>query len=410
MGKWLRTTRGCLREAVYAAAYATGAAWLIRRLAGPRRLILSYHNVLPAGTFDPRRAVHRVDMTRETFVAQIEYLARRGEIRPAAQLADGTPGVFLTFDDGLLNQYELVLPVLDRLGLTGVFAVCPGLIEGEVPHIWREHFALLLRAMEGREALLPMDDFARPTAVSQANAEALLAAFTSWAGQSRRDVYEALRKMCSHNGTPYCRLADDPLRFRPMSWEMLADLQRRGHIIASHGWSHRPLSWLRSLELWAELRRSRQALRRRLGGPADWIVYPYGTGGEVDADVMSAAAGAGYRVGLLNVPYALEGEAGMNLPRRTAPSRGSRRHVWAVLSGLNQWARPRQAAALTFYPETPHEFVKRPTHPRRHLPLGAGGKPVSAALRRRRPAGGRPSHGNPPADVLPPAPGPGPGD
>lgn len=82
-----------------------------------------------------------------TFAQQMELLAA-GPYTPVTEddlhtmVATGRPlpdnAVLLTFDDGYANTVTTVLPVLDRLGLPAVMAVCGGYLgrdrPGHVPH------------------------------------------------------------------------------------------------------------------------------------------------------------------------------------------------------------------------------------------------------------------------------------
>src|ERR1041385_5238512 len=53
-------------------------------------------------------------------VVPLDKLAERGK---------GRARVALTFDDGLRNNVDVAYPILQKLGLTATFFVCPGLIE-----------------------------------------------------------------------------------------------------------------------------------------------------------------------------------------------------------------------------------------------------------------------------------------
>lgn len=61
--------------------------------------------------------------------------------------ADAPPGcVVLTFDDGLLSQYQNALPVLSDVGLPAVFFVLPGFADGVHRYMGIRELQLLARA------------------------------------------------------------------------------------------------------------------------------------------------------------------------------------------------------------------------------------------------------------------------
>ncbi|MUN40935.1 polysaccharide deacetylase family protein [Actinomadura sp. NEAU-AAG5] len=71
---------------------------------------------------------------------------------------------------------------------------------------------------------------------------------------------------------------EHPVRgpLRHMTWDDLAELQRRGHVVASHASTHRPFSGLGAQEVRREVDRARSVLAERLPGARDWLAYPFG--------------------------------------------------------------------------------------------------------------------------------------
>jgi peptidoglycan/xylan/chitin deacetylase (PgdA/CDA1 family) len=91
-------------------------------------IVVTYHYVRPR--FEHRfPGIHGV--TPATLEAQLRTLATSGEFVSLSQLHDAVRGnaslpahaLFVTFDDGLREQIEHALPVLDRLGIPAAFFV-----------------------------------------------------------------------------------------------------------------------------------------------------------------------------------------------------------------------------------------------------------------------------------------------
>src|SRR6185503_19821864 len=57
--------------------------------------------------------------------------------------------VALTFDDGLKNNVEVAYPILQRLGLTATFFVCPGLVERGA-WLWNHEARQRLRSLSDK--------------------------------------------------------------------------------------------------------------------------------------------------------------------------------------------------------------------------------------------------------------------
>ncbi|KPI04866.1 polysaccharide deacetylase [Actinobacteria bacterium OK074] len=64
---------------------------------------------------------------------------------------------------------------------------------------------------------------------------------------------------------------------RHMTWAQLAELTRRGHVVASHATTHVPLNTLADdAAVQAEIDRAQEVLAERLPGAPDWLAYPFG--------------------------------------------------------------------------------------------------------------------------------------
>jgi len=88
-------------------------------------------------------------------------------------------------------------------------------------------------------------------------------------------------------------------RLQHLSWPQIEQWRARGFEFASHGASHRRLTWLDDAAIETELRGARETLTARLGAEAGRaIAYPFGA---VDARVLRLARNAGYELGFAGV-------------------------------------------------------------------------------------------------------------
>jgi peptidoglycan/xylan/chitin deacetylase (PgdA/CDA1 family) len=315
--------------------YYSGIGVLFNVGLGRRRGIISFHNVLDEVLLK-EPYLYRNAVSTQIFEKQIQYLTDHWTVQPAAKINDpDVEGLFITFDDGMQNNYTTVLPILERYGLTALFAVCPGLVVGKIPHIWQHHIYLILKQAVDEAVLLPMDGYVQPIAVTAHNIDPLVMAFSDWVDRKQLvNVYGAIQEICERNNLQYARLDYLPDMFHSMTWEMIADLCARGHVIASHTWSHRILRLLPMQEKKWELEISKATLETHLGRAVENIVYPYGTSQTVDGETLSLARRVGYRLGFLNVPFKLFEPAGMNIGRFGLPSSFFRPDLHATISGI----------------------------------------------------------------------------
>ncbi|HEX4602667.1 MAG TPA: polysaccharide deacetylase family protein [Candidatus Angelobacter sp.] len=85
-----------------------------------------------------------------------------------------------------------------------------------------------------------------------------------------------------------------------LGWDELKTLQKAGHSIQSHGWSHKFLTLCSDDELAHELGVSKQELEQKLGAAVHEISVP---GGRWNRRVIEAAATAGYKRVYLSDPW-----------------------------------------------------------------------------------------------------------
>lgn len=173
---------------------------------------LCYHSVAPVG---PRY----LTVSAELFEEQLEQIEARGlatgDLSTLEALAAGdavAPSVFLTFDDGFLDNYETVLPLLRERGMRAFLFVLPPLVETGAPLVWPEVAADAKRF---------------------------------------------------------------PETMRSVTWEMLAEMGEEVFEVGAHTLTHPHLPELDQEALRDELSASRRMVKERLGA-CDTLAYPFG--------------------------------------------------------------------------------------------------------------------------------------
>ena len=177
-----------------------------------RATYLCYHSIAAEGpTY--------LTVSPELFERQLRELARLGvatgglaELEAVAAGRNGPPTAFLTFDDGFLDNFTTVLPLLrEHRARAFVFVLPPLLGEGGV--------------------------FAWPEVAAD------------------RERF--------------------PTTMRSVTWDQLGEMAEGGFEVGSHTLSHRHLPDLHGEELRQELADSRALIRARLGS-CDTLAYPFG--------------------------------------------------------------------------------------------------------------------------------------
>ncbi|MDH5475951.1 MAG: polysaccharide deacetylase family protein, partial [Cyclobacteriaceae bacterium] len=202
---------------------------------------------------------------------------------------DKKSAISITFDDGIINQFTVARPILNKLGLPGTFYIITGKVEG---------------AGEGKFIGRPNEEIIKETATIKTNADnfferASLIGFTgtteavdyhSNAGslfESGKvteayalidEGYEKLRKGDLKN-TDDVIFHDNPVD--TSSWEDYKNYTLEGHEVASHSVTHPKLAVLDEENLLYELEQSKADIQKYLGERYTFSAEcPYGTENE----------------------------------------------------------------------------------------------------------------------------------
>lgn len=105
--------KSLIKRSVKAAIAAAGPILPYSRQSGGR--VLTYHNV---GQRD-----HEMNVTPEDFEKQMAWLAAHVSVQPLSVIAEGTPGVAITFDDGYGDNLIHAAPVLKHHGFSATLFV-----------------------------------------------------------------------------------------------------------------------------------------------------------------------------------------------------------------------------------------------------------------------------------------------
>ncbi len=321
-----------IRDSWLTASYYTGVSQLFNALRGRQRAIITYHNTLPMSQL-PQQDAYNVDVTAAVFDKQLAFLTKYFNVRPIQEIENPeAKGVFLTVDDGMLNNYNYLVPTLEKHGLTALFGVCPDFIDGKLPHIWRDHLFLIFRQFVNKPILLPVNNFQIPYTFQSVNEGHRLMRKYVYDNQIA-DVYGLVRAICQQNNLPYQRLSDEPERFDFMNWQQIRAIVQQGNQIASHTMSHRILRFLANEEKQHELIGSKQRIENQLNTKTNILIYPYGGPEQIDEATVRIAQEAGYTMALMNVQRSVLKPQSLAQPRFALPPISNVPHLHAVVSG-----------------------------------------------------------------------------
>jgi peptidoglycan/xylan/chitin deacetylase (PgdA/CDA1 family) len=125
---------------------------------------------------------------------------------------------------------------------------------------------------------------------------------------SRADIERVLDTLDDRVG-----VEAQPAGMLPLTWDMLARMQRAGMVIGSHTKTHAWLTRERPADAFDELRGSREVIERRLGTRVEHFAYP---DGRFDRALPHAVAAAGYRFAYTTCTHRHPAHRLLTLPRR----------------------------------------------------------------------------------------------
>lgn len=278
--------------------------------------IVMYHYVRP---LEGSRYPGIKGLRLSEFRAQLAHIRANYSLTTVAQVVDclrtGEPlpprAALLTFDDGYLDHFQHVFPLLFEAGIQGAFFPPVAPIErGELLDVNRVHF--LLAVADPPELAAAID-----AAVIRYQTEYGLETPTDyrarWARPNRFDSADIIyvkrmlqialpKDIRNHIARElFARhVSTDEIAFAGelyMTMAQVATMQGCGMYVGSHGTSH---SWLDSLDADEQRQEVMQSLNflRRVGSPVDdyWVMcYPYGAW---NSSLLSVLRNAGCTFGL----------------------------------------------------------------------------------------------------------------
>ena len=285
----------------------TNALLSVRRHApSPWLTILTYHRAATPTPDDPFDD-GVIDVTPAMFEAHLAFLKEWCSVLRIDDLASFCAGrplppnpVLITFDDGYLDNYETVYPLLTKYGLSAVFFVATSYIEERKLFWWdRVNYVMKQSKKDFIELEVP-----KPLLLDLRDEE------------RSNSIRKCLRIVKDHFDLDLPRFLDDLARatgvnLSPeeerrmvnellMNWDQVRALQSGGMEVQSHTVTHRVLQTLPQEKLDFELRHSRAVLGEVLGRPIEAVSYPVGKSLHLTPHIRRAVKAAGYDFGFSN--------------------------------------------------------------------------------------------------------------
>jgi len=273
-----------------------GVHRLVARNMPATLLVLNFHRIRDPGRGESRFDDGVFDTDLETFRRQMRWLKAATRVLDEEDLlrfssSPELPGSTLcsavTFDDGYIDCYTLARPVLDELGIRGIFFIPVEILATRRLGWWDVAAYLLKRTtrssvhLDGQSYLLAES---MPLSLKR-----ILRLFK----QEKSDRTDGLlSKLSDACGVPLPNKDEQSAEL--MDWTHVCELRESGHAIGSHAWSHRVLATLSPAEQSREILNSRRELRAIVGAEIASFAYPVGGPRHFDEQSVALVQHAGY--------------------------------------------------------------------------------------------------------------------
>jgi peptidoglycan/xylan/chitin deacetylase (PgdA/CDA1 family) len=306
---------------------AIGAAARVTKKLSPT--IFCFHSVQSAATRGFRSALSVTDRFIERLIETLDELSVPIISLPEAdariQARDMRAFVVLSFDDGYLDNYTTLYPLMLKHRVPFTIFVTTGLLDQTVPMWWDT-----IERLQHWGGDLGLESDGSAQARWRANPlTGLTARF--------RDARPAVQ----------AGMVDELRRLNPgftdggstLSWAMLEEMQQSGLLtVGAHGVHHPLLSRLSPAELKGEMLGARTRIEEMLDIAPEYFAYPFGQQWEIGEQAADAAGDAGYAAAFTTeaVPLsAADADRPFGLPRVLLSKKADHPDVAiAYMSGL----------------------------------------------------------------------------
>lgn len=263
------------KELFQRAVLASGVLRLAGRVRDTGAAILMYHSVLD----DPRSVADSLGgiiHPKAVFEGQMELIARKFSPVSMDQVARFVGGeqnlperpVAITFDDGYTDNYQMAMPILDRVGVPATFYATVDCVETRrLPWPSRLRFSFRTsRKGNWREEAGKTWSFE-----TEWDRECAYLAVCDRVAQLAGPAQERLVGQIESELD--AKLPEDSGKLM-MTWDQLRALLRQGHLVGSHTMTHPNLAHLGIEDARWELAESKQRMEARMNAKVAHFSYP----------------------------------------------------------------------------------------------------------------------------------------
>lgn len=239
---------------------------------------------------------HRI--SRSSFKKHLDYIRVHYQVVSPEVFLDwlydkrviDTPSVLLTFDDGYVNFYEEIYPILRGTETPALIFVATGLI-GKTAYFWADELEVAVQKTSVSAVTIDDKKFYLYSRVYRADFYENIVRYMRRLDEGRiRETMEDLFLQLKVKIT-----GDDMKGYRVLNWSQVLEMEKSGLIVfGSHTVNHSNLINLTNEEVKYELLESKSTLESHIGKQVRVFAFPYGGPDSFNGYIVNEVRRAGY--------------------------------------------------------------------------------------------------------------------
>jgi len=319
--------RGLIKNAVAVAFDAARADRLVAMAGRSKRLplVVGYHQVVSEFRPDSRFGITSMQTSCRMLEQHLDWIGGRYEFVSVDEIGAhfetgkpfARPVAAVTFDDGYRDVYLNAFPILKRKGIPAAVFVVTDIVGTETAPLHDRLYSVLVAAFDRwsspartlSERMVSLNiSPAAARRVCLANLSVFATMRTLFDSMNQSEI-EALTNSIE---SEFPDLSPSLEEARPLTWEMLSEMNEGGMTIGSHTKSHALLTAEENDRVREEVFRSRDELQHRLGVMPRHFAYPDGRFDVRTAKVVASAYQYAYTI----CPHQLAEFPQITIPRK----------------------------------------------------------------------------------------------
>src|SRR5437667_3330114 len=308
-----------------------GSLRLAAALKAPAAVILGYHSVRASPEEEAVWIGPGITHSTKIFARHMELICRRfhpvslDDILMFVKAGSKLPprAVAVTFDDGFVDNFEMVAPLLARVGVPAAFYLTVGMIgTSDAPWYARIRHAFLTT----------------PCKIWHSSGLNQLWDLSSWRDGALESAYASCASLTGGAQQRAVSLIEQelavetllPQRRTMMNWSEAKSLRKAGHIVGSHSLTHPNLAHVADdATLRSELVDSKRQMEKHLEEPVLHFSYPHpALNPQWSERTLAAKQEAGYASAITTTRRPVRPRANPLLLRRVRPIRPEHEFLW----------------------------------------------------------------------------------